>query len=209
MTPAFRVRHPRPPGFTVIELITVVAILAVLATLLLTAAGRAMEAARRTQAAHDVREIVEAVDAYYTEYGHYPVRPDQEGSEVTFRTDNSDLFYALRAVPKGANSGDALNPRRVVFLEAPEAKGSLPRAGIARGIWYDPWGPQPGKPESGIYHVRIDAGYRGTVSDPYPGGDFDEGGGSAPMIHTGVIAWSLAKGGLQTYQLLDQIVSWK
>jgi hypothetical protein len=138
------------------------------------------------------------------------VRPDQEGSEVTFRTDNSDLLYALRAVSKGANADNALNPRGIVFLAPREAGNhAVPRSGLADGIWFDPWGRQPGKPESGIYHVRIDAAYRGYVTDPYPGSDTDEDPGSAPKISTGVIAWSLARGGLQTYELRDQIISWR
>jgi prepilin-type N-terminal cleavage/methylation domain-containing protein len=196
-------------GFTLIELITVVAILAVLMSLLAAVAGRAIDSARRAQAANDISQIVTAVNAYREEYGRYPVRSDQEGSEATFRTDNSDLFYALRAIAKGANAGNALNPRCIVFLDVPDAKNSsAPRAGMANGIWYDPWGRQPGKPESGIYHIRIDAAERGYVTDPYPGSDMDDGG-SAPTIRTGVIAWSLAKGGLQTYELRDQIISWR
>jgi prepilin-type N-terminal cleavage/methylation domain-containing protein len=199
-----RCRH----GFTLIELITVVAILAVLMSLLAAVAGRAIDSARRTQAANDISQIVAAVNAYHEEYGRYPVQPDQEGSEVTFRTDNSDLLYILRAVANGANSGNALNPRGIVFLDVPNAKNPAdPREGIANGIWYDPWGRQPGKPESGIYHVRIDAAERNYVTDPYPGSDMDESG-SAPVIRTGVIAWSLAKSGIQTYELRDQIISW-
>jgi prepilin-type N-terminal cleavage/methylation domain-containing protein len=206
MIPAPRGRSQR--GFTLIELITVVAILAVLMSLLFAVANKAIDSARRAQASNDVNQIVAAVNAYYEEYGRYPVRPDQEGSEVTFRTDNSDLLYTLRAVAMGANAGNTLNPHAIVFLDVPGAKNpSVPRGGIANGIWYDPWGQRPGKPESGIYHVRIDSAYRGYVTDPYPGSDIDDED-SAPVIHTGVIAWSLAKGGLQTYELRDQIISW-
>jgi len=196
-------------GFSLIELIVVVAIVAVLATLASVVAGRALESARRTMARNDVHQIVAAVNAYYQEYGRYPVSRDQEGSEVTYRTDNRDLIYTLSAIPSGANASNVLNPRCIVFLNPPKAKNQAdPRAGVANGIWYDPWGRQPGKSESGIYHIRIDAAYRGFVTDPYPGSDNDYGD-SAPIIHSGVIAWSLAKGGLQTYELEDQIISWQ
>jgi hypothetical protein len=131
--------------------------------------------------------------------------------EVTFATDNSDLLYTLRDVPEGSNTGHRRNPRRIVFLEVRNATDSAqPRNGLANGIWYDPWGPQPGKPESGVYHVRIDGSYRNIVSDPYPGEghDADDGGSAATLPH-GVIAWSLARTGVQTYELRDQVLSWK
>lgn len=196
-------------GFTLIELITVVAIIAILATLVSAVSGYALESARRTMARNDVHQIVAAVNAFYAEYGRYPVRPDQEGSEVTYRTDNRDLIYTLAAIPSGANANNALNPRAIVFLSPPQARNqTAPRAGVADGIWYDPWGRQPGKSESGIYHIRIDAAYRGYVTDPYPGSDRDDYGDTPPVIHTGVIAWSLAKSGVQTYDLRDQIISW-
>src|SRR5205085_1177028 len=93
----------------------------------------------------------------------------------------------LRAIPQGANRDHLLNPKQIVFLEPPQVKDPQnPRNGISTdGIWYDPWGPQPGKPESGIYHVRIDATYSNLVSDPYPGGpdkdddDSKKSGGSS------------------------------
>jgi len=205
MTPMSRSR--RACGFTLIELLTVIAIIAVLMSLLFAAIGGAMEKAKRTQARNDIRQLVAAINAYNEEYGRYPVRQDQTGTQVTYRTDNSDLLYTLRAVPQGANADNALNPRGIVFLDVPNAKNpSDPRGGIANGIWFDPWGRQPGKAESGIYHVRIDAAYRGYVNDPYPG-SYDASGGR-PIVRTGAIAWSLAKGGLQTYELRDQVISW-
>jgi hypothetical protein len=129
-------------------------------------------------------------------------------------TSNSDLLNALRAVPEGANADDALNPKQIAFIRVPDAASStLPRNGILHGNWYDPWGPQPGKPESGIYHVRIDGSYSGHVTNPYPGyDDDDEGkhhGEPPPVISQGVIAWSVARTGETTYELRDQIVSYQ
>lgn len=203
------------PGFTLVELLTTISIIAILMSLLLAVVGAAKDSARRAAAKADVLSIVTAVKAYHQEYGTYPLArtTDPEVTEVTFSIDNSDLFYALRAIPQGANKNDMLNPRKIVFLEVPTVSNlANPRNGIANGNWFDPWGRQPGKPESGVYHVRIDAGNRGFVSDPYPGAgkdDDDDDSADKAIIRAGVIAWSLAKTGVQTYELKDQVLSWK
>jgi len=197
-------------GFTLIELLTVITIVAVLATLGIAAAGSVKESARRVHAKSDLAQIVAAINAYYSDYAVYPVRPDQAGSEVTFATDNSDLFYALRSIPEGANAQRRLNPREIVFLDTPLAHDQAkPRSGIAHGCWYDPWGPQSDKPESGVYHIRIDAASTNQVTNPYPGGDSDESEGTTgAVLNKSVIAWSLGQGGVQTYELRDQVISW-
>ncbi len=167
-----RPRHAGLAAFSLIELLTVIAIIAVLMSLIFSAAGSVKEASRRVQAKHDVRQLVASINAYCGEYGVYPIKrpPPGEATEVTFTTDNSALIYTLCAVSQGANEGNILNPKQVGFLEVPRVKDPLrPRSGQANGIWYDPWGPQPGKPESGIYHVRLDGTYSNVVSDPYPG----------------------------------------
>jgi prepilin-type N-terminal cleavage/methylation domain-containing protein len=197
-------------GYSLIELLTVITIVAVLATLMVAVIGGVKESARRVQAKSDLAHIVAAIKAYRTEYGVYPVRLDQAGTEVTFAIDNSDLFNTLRAVPEGANDQRRLNPRGITYLEVPPAHDVMrPRSGIAHGCWYDPWGPQSDKPESGVYHIRIDTADTNQVTNPYPGGDPDEGEATlGPTLNLGVIAWSLGKGGVQTYELRDQIISW-
>jgi prepilin-type N-terminal cleavage/methylation domain-containing protein len=197
-------------GYSLIELMTVITIIAVLASLIVAVIGSAKESARRVRAKSDLSHIVTAIKAYYTEYGVYPVRPDQAGSEVTFAIDNSDLFQTLRAIPEGANAQRQLNPRGIVFLDVPLAHDPVkPRSGIAHGCWYDPWGPQSDKPESGVYHIRIDTADTNRVTNPYPGGDPDEGEATVgSTLNLGVIAWSLGKGGVQTYELRDQVISW-
>jgi prepilin-type N-terminal cleavage/methylation domain-containing protein len=198
-------------GYSLIELLTVITIVSIVTSLLVTAVGTVKEAARRTHAQTDLAQLVGAVRAYYLTYGVYPVRRDQEGAEITFTTDNSELMNVLRDVPEGANTEHRLNPKQIRFLEvSPAGDPAHPRSGICHGCWYDPWGPQQSKPESGVYHVRIDGAYKNEVTDPYPGVDADEGGAvPPPTIKFGVIAWSLAKGGVQTYELLDQVISWK
>jgi prepilin-type N-terminal cleavage/methylation domain-containing protein len=213
---------PLACGFTLLELVIVITILGVLVTMLFGAIGKTKEFARRAQSRHDVLQIVSAVNAYYAEYAAYPIPPEQSGAEVSYTTDNSELFNTLRGLPLGRNADHVLNPRQVDFIQIPNASNSAnPRSGLAHGCWYDPWGPQPGKAESGVYHIRLDGSYQGQVTDPYPGHDDDDDDESdsesqgrdtsseAAVIHTGVIAWSLAKGGVQTYKLVDQIISWK
>jgi len=197
-------------GFTLIELLTVITIIAVLGTLSIAVVGGVKESGHRLHAKSDLTHIVAAINAYYSEYAVYPVRPDQAGAEVTFATDNSELFNTLRSIPEGANAQRRMNPREIVFIEVPSVPSPTnPRSGIAHGCWYDPWGPQSDKPESGVYHIRIDAGYTNRVSNPYPGGDSDESEGTTgPTLNMSVIAWSLGKGGVQTYELRDQVISW-
>lgn len=202
-------------GMTLLELLTVVAIMGILLALLFTAGNTAREASRRAQAKNDLLQMVAAIKAFKTEYGRFPIKQSADGqdTEVTFATDNSDLVYTLSAIPKGSNEQHALNPRQIVFLQIPNVRDpQRPTAGLAGGNWYDPWGAQGGKPESGIYHVRIDGTQSGVVTDPYPGEDDDDAGpssGARKTIPTDVIAWSLARTGVQTYQLKDQVLSWK
>lgn len=225
----------RQSGFTLIELLAVILIISILMSLTFTAVNSVRESARRTAAKRDLLQIVSAVNAYYTEYGVYPIRPPEDGvgSEVSFTIDNSDLFYTLRAVREGVNAEGLLNPKSIRFIDVPDAANpDFPRRGLSKGIWYDPWGPQPGKPESGVYHIRIDGAYTNVVSDPYPGDSgassskgggwlgwlgYGSGSASSPasnpasnsVIHSGVIAWSLARTGIQTLDLRDQVLSWK
>ena len=205
-------------GFTLLELCVVVAVIAMLMMLLFAAIGSARESARRAKAKSDLLHIVSALRTFYSDYQTYPVSRELRKTEVTFAINNSDLVNALRAVPEGANANHALNPRQILYIEVPAATDPhQPRSGVFRGCWYDPWGPDSRKPESGVYHIRIAAPDRHKVTNPYPGGDGGETGesdeanekGEAPMVDSDVIAWSLGKGGVQTYELRDQIISWR
>ncbi len=213
-------------GFTLLELLVSIAVIAILVSLLLPAIGSARESTRRAKAKTDLLQIVSALHSFYSDYEAYPIRPELRKTEVTFATSNCDLINALRAVPEGANANHALNPRQIVYLQPPAASDPhCPRSGVSHDNWYDPWGPDPAKPESGVYHVRIAAPDRRQVTNPYPGGDSPGGDsdekdekdeknetkedGEAPLIDAEVIAWSLGKGGVQTYELRDQIISWR
>jgi prepilin-type N-terminal cleavage/methylation domain-containing protein len=181
-------------AFTLIELLVVIAIIAILAAFLFPAFQGMTNRAKTTQAKSDLMQIVTAVNAYYTEYGKYPIATTDAPLPTT-----ADLFYTLRAVNpgSGANSGDAANPRKIVFLSPADAKDAArPRSGIAaadvtvngvtitRGEFIDPWGTP--------YKIAIDGDYDNQIN-PNPYGPTG-GAGSSP-IRAGVIAWSLGKNG--------------
>jgi len=214
-----KAHEPGPKAFTLIELLTAISIVAVLMSLFYAVTAKVKETAKAASAKNDLVQIVGAVNSFYSDYGVYPITPPVSGSgtEVTFASDNSDLMYTLRGVAQGANAGNVLNTHETVYLDVPGVKNPLsPKSGIYNGIWYDPWGPQIGKPESGVYHVRIDGSYSNMVTDPYPVRGSDGGGGwggsppaSSTTVPLGVIAWSLAATGVQTYDLEDQVLSYR
>ena len=169
-------------GFTLIELFIVMAIITILAGLLYPAFQSVLQSAKKTQAKNDVNQIVTAVNAFYTEYGKYPL--------VTTDTqilNTADLFYTLRAMPIGANLGNVVNPRQIVFISPPDAKDQVkPRSGMktSDGQWYDPWG--------STYKITINGTYDNDVPNPYG----PTGGAGADPIRQGVIAWSFGPNGL-------------
>jgi prepilin-type N-terminal cleavage/methylation domain-containing protein len=194
-------------GFTLIELLVVIAIIAILIGLLFPAFSAVQNQAKRTQAKNDLTQIVTAVNAYYTEYGKYPRTPTTPG-DITYgaTATNEQLFNELRSVTA------IQNPRGIVFLSPPDVKDvNNPRAGISSapapaGQYFDPWG----KP----YMIRIDTDYDNQVSNPY-----SQNAGSAPLLQSGVIAWSFGKDALSQSTMppvdknvgtnKDDVISWQ
>lgn len=183
-------------AFTLIELLVVIAIIAILVGLLFPAFKAVQNQARQTQAKNDLTQIVNAVNAFYTEYGKYPLATDD-----SIITNNADIFYTLRAVANGANAGDVVNPRKIVFISPPNVKDTAnPRSGIgSNGQYYDPFGTP--------YKLRIDGNYDNQFLNPYVA---DSGAGPASLT-TGVIAWSLGKDAAQgtTFNTSDDVISWQ
>ncbi len=205
----FSVKAPR--AFTLIELLVVITIIIILMGLLFPAFRGVQDQAKRTQAKNDLTQIVTAVNAYYTEYGKYPLAAQGDDAQAIFTTDNSDVINTLRAVASGANAGDALNPRKIVFITPPDVKDPAnPRSGVtAAGKYFDPWGAVTGQASSGIYHVAIDGDYNNTITNPYGA---NTGAGGDP-IRQGVIAWSLGKdgalGNAGAFTNSDDVISWQ
>jgi prepilin-type N-terminal cleavage/methylation domain-containing protein len=197
-------KRPRPVifAFTLIELLVAILIIAVLIGLAFPVFQGAQTQAKKTQAKSDLAQIVIAVSAFYTEYGRYPAATGDAPL-----TDTGDLFFTLRAIASGtANQADAANPRRIVFLNVPDAKDqAAPRSGIriADGQWYDPWG----KP----YKIAIDGTYDNQIANPYG----SAGGAGSDPIRTGVIGWSFGKdtkpgnNGNNKFADSDDVISWQ
>ena len=194
-------------AFTLIELLVAITVIAILMALLFPAFKGVQDQAKKTQAKNDLTQIVTAVNAYYTEYGKYPLKAADQGSEKSFTSDNSNLVYTLQAIALGDNASDALNPRKISFLQVQDAKDQInPRSGTKNGTWYDPWGATSGKAESGIYHVRIDGDYDNQAANPYT-----SNAGATPNLQIGVIAWSPGKDGDQgtDFKDSDDVISWQ
>jgi len=199
-------KHTR--AFTFIELLVAMTLVAILASIAYPVIISIMERARKTQAKNDLTQIVTAVNGYYTEYGKYPLAPD----DSTIAS-NADLFFTLRAVAAAgsANANDAANPRKIVFIQPPDSKVSNPAlAGIdptasspTFGAWFDPWGSQ--------YQIRIDGTYDNQIPNPYT---TDTGAGPDPLTQ-GVIGWSLGKdvaggsGNKDSGTSADDVISWQ
>ncbi|HEX7518425.1 MAG TPA: type II secretion system protein [Chthoniobacterales bacterium] len=196
------------PAFTLIELLVVIMIIAVLMGLAFPVFQGVQNQAKKTQARNDLMQIVTAVNAYYTEYGRYPLTPPTP-ADTTYgtTTTNEHLFNELRSVTA------IQNPRGIVFLSPPDVKDvNNPRAGISSapvtaGQYFDPWG----KP----YMIRIDTDYDNQVYNPY-----SHNAGSAPLLRSGVIAWSFGKDALSqstatpsvdknTGTNNDDVISWQ
>jgi prepilin-type N-terminal cleavage/methylation domain-containing protein len=227
-------------GFTLVELLVVIGIIVILMSLLLTAIPAVKEAARKLEAKNAVNQITVAANAYYTEYAKFPPLNDPDepppaadkdqwvgDQAMTAKMNNNALFYTLRNIAKGPNTGNAANPRRVIFYEGKSAVVSAagkPRGGFfdrsANGgtppsteesCLYDPWGHQYGVILDTTGDDRIDL--EGIYTDFQGSGE----AGKAPRKKVGAFAMGkdelLGKKGDKSYragsETSDDVVSWE
>ncbi|MBE2203231.1 MAG: prepilin-type N-terminal cleavage/methylation domain-containing protein [Chthoniobacterales bacterium] len=179
---------PARSAFTLMELLIVIAIIGILMSLLFPAANSAIDAAKKAQAKNDVVQIATAVIAYETEYGRLP---DTNGSA-------QDVSGNWLAALGGTNAG-SLNPRQIVFIEQPTAKGNPPKKGVSGGTWYDPWGAK--------YRIAFDDNYDNTIASAG-----DSKGITASSLRKKVAVWNDVSGMANTTDAQKKrraVVSWE
>src|SRR5947209_8995043 len=171
-------KEDRKAAFTLMELLLVIVIIVILVGLAFPVFQGVLERAKKLQAKNDLTQIVTAVNAFYTEYGRYPLVTDD-----TPIANNSDLLYTLRGVANGANVGNAVNTRQIVFISpAEDTSQTNPKGKIgSTGQFCDPWG-QP-------YKIAIDGNYDNQITNPYTA---DTGAGPG-TLRQGVLAWAYGK----------------
>lgn len=138
-------------GFTLIELLVVISIIAILASISVPVIGRALEAAKRAQAMAEINTLETGIRAYYNEYGRFP--HGSGGPDRVYSDSNQELLNVLRARDGIGNVSHERNPRRIVFMEAPERSLG---GDSANPDFIDPW-EQP-------YRVAIDTNFDNDVN---------------------------------------------
>ena len=168
-------------AFTLIELLVVISILAILMTLLFPAVQRALDQGKNVQARNAATQLATAITAYNTEYGRFPAVSD---------SGNANNDATLVNILTGQDETN--NPRKIVFLEVPRAKGGnngADSAGSSFSSGYkDPWGT--------LFEVRIDTDYDNQVEGP-----------DSSEIRKSVIVWSNGKD--KKPDSKDDIKSWE
>jgi prepilin-type N-terminal cleavage/methylation domain-containing protein len=232
-------------AFTLVELLVVISIIVILMSLLLTAVPAVKKSGQKLEARNMAAQIVTAVNAYYTEYAKFPpvlsaeeakAKPPSADEDtvvgdpdaMSAEEPNNKLFHTLRAIPKGVNESNRLNPRKVVFMEAKAAIVSAQgkaRAGFfdrnqngtepaeeQDGCLYDPWGYQYGVvlDTTGDERINLKNFYTDFTGD-------DPTSGKAPRKRAGAFSVGfdgmLGKKGNKTYRtgtdVSDDVISWE
>jgi len=126
-------------GISAAKAIITIVLLLILIAILLPAFGPEPSVGRKAIAKSDVTQIATAVIAFREEYGHFP--------ETGQRVVDGRLLAALMG------NDDALNPRKIVFLEPSPASKQV--GGVRNKAFVDPWG--------GPYQIAIAQGADSSV----------------------------------------------
>lgn len=131
-------------AFSLSELLIALCLAFVMLYFLRPISNPTLESARKASAKNDVRNIATAVSAYIVEYERPP------STNLAAQNLDGALLQALM----GSNAL-GLNPRRIVFLKAQQAKNG--KSGLTDGAFVDPWG--------GPYRILLDADRDGMIVD--------------------------------------------
>jgi hypothetical protein len=190
--PPSTVHRPPPSGFSRPEIVFFLACALIVVSLAVPAWFLREQRLRLLGAKTDLLELLEASQRYYVEYGHWPTARGAERGDARYGRENSnaEVVNVLQAVDGPGNTGHALNPDRIVFLEA--APWTPGQSGVnARGELIDPWG-QP-------YQVVVDSDLNNVCSI--------ENSVYGRLAGEGLAAWSCGPDRLS--DTADDIVSWK
>jgi prepilin-type N-terminal cleavage/methylation domain-containing protein len=184
-------------AFTLIELLVVIGIIGILAALAVPAATGVMKRAKKVRTSAALKDVQLGIKNYQVEYGRYPVKAGNTTENPVQLSEGAVLL----AVLLGENK-DKLNPRAIVYIEPPIAKGGVGGLTGSEGSYglVDTWG--------SAYEVVMDANYDNKIANPdLRNEDSSVMQGAPPNLPLGVIVYSLGED--KKPNTADDVVSWR
>lgn len=190
-------RQPTRQAFTLIEMLVVIGIIGILAALAVPAATGVMKRAKKVRTAAALKDVQLGIKNYQVEYGRYPIKSGNTSEDPVQLSEGNVLL----AVLLGENK-EKLNPRAIVYIEPPIAKGGVGGLTGTEGSYglVDTWGSP--------YEVVMDANYDNKIANPdMRNEDSSVMQGAPPNLPLGVIVYSLGED--KKPSTGDDVVSWR
>jgi prepilin-type N-terminal cleavage/methylation domain-containing protein len=184
-------------AFTLIELLVVIGIIGILAALAVPAATGVMKRAKKVKTSAALKDVQLGIKNYQVEYGRYPAKAGNSSEEAIQLSEGSVLL----AVLLGENK-DKLNPRAIVYIEPPIAKGGIGGLTGTEGSYglTDTWGSP--------FEVIMDVNYDNKIANPDArNSDPTVLEGAPPNLPLGVLVYSLGED--KKINTGDDVVSWR